>query len=580
MGLPPDELADANKFQGIHPSQPGQILQCWAEQTKDDKRTRSFHSNRSGLPEDLGWEEQARRNSALGKFVHSNNFQNTTLAVIVLNGMWIGIDVEWNHPHLEDNGKSPLDPTATVIENLFCTYFTFELIVRFMAFKEKKHCFEDKWFFFDLALVLFMVIETWILVIVEAIIGGEGGGFLSKFSALRLLRLTRLTRLFKSLPELLTLIKGMINAARAVATVLCFMVLIMYVFSILFTVSIGDSKAPELKIDPYWDTGADPTGVDLFGSIGDSMMTLFTRGVLGDNLAETLEAIKDRGGSEVECSEDDDGVKTCERSGGSVWMMWLFIIFMIISAFCLLNMIVGILCGVIDETAKEESESRNVDDARRTLTQVFTEMDTSQDGLVTKHEWGKMVRNDSVRTSLVKIGLPENEKELDEKLAQVEENVFPKESELAAQQSSEEIEKSFTEGSSPDALRRMPSRQEEGIDIESFVQRVLANRDDVDASRLDVEVLRAKVIADERCFSKQLEKIEDALLDFKKKCPSQLHKPQMSATNPNGIRAAGGEPKSGPPSSAVWLQSIPTEALFSALERRAKLKPQVASEVD
>lgn len=559
MGLPMLEVADPNKLHSVTP-------QCWTE-------AKSLTSQKSGVVaiEDLGWEDQARLHSSLGKFVHSSLFQNTTLAVIVLNGVWIGIDVQWNHYNLKEDGKLPLDPVATVIENLFCSYFTVELVMRFLAFREKKHCFQDSWFFFDLALVLFMIVETWVLTIVEAIIGGEGDGFLSKFSALRLLRLTRLSRLFKSLPELLTLIKGMINATRAVATVLCFMVLIMYVFSILFTVALGDSDAPELTLEPYWDTGSDPTGVDLFGSIGDSMMTLFTRGVLGDNLAETLEAIKDRGGSKIDCETDGDGVKTCERKGGNTLVMWLFIMFMICSAFLLLNLIVGILCGVIEQTAKEENEARNVNNAKTTLTQVFNEMDESQDGLVTKSEWGKMVRMDSVRNSLVMIGLPEND--LDDKLVQVEENVFKDVNSASTLANSSEARSSeapnYQESPPGAPSDRQVSR--EGIELEDFVRKILENRADQDASRLDVEVLRSKVDADEKRFSEQLGRIEDTLLAFRN---NGVRRPSNAPEMKAHAVSASGELNFGSPCSsrAAWLQKIPTEALFFALERRARPK--------
>merc|ERR1719174_116428 len=159
-------------------------------------------------------EEDPRDKTPLGMFVNSNNFQNFTLFVIVLNGIWIGLDVEYNHPSLIKNGKLPLEPVSTIIEHLFCAYFTVEIVFRMAAFGSRN--LRDGWFLFDFVLVLFMVVETWVLVIIEAIFGGEGGGLLSKFSTLRLLRLTRLTRLMTSLPELLTLVRGMLNAARAV----------------------------------------------------------------------------------------------------------------------------------------------------------------------------------------------------------------------------------------------------------------------------------------------------------------------------------------------------------------------------
>jgi hypothetical protein len=312
------------------------------------------------------------------------------------------------------------------------------------------------------------------------------------------------------------------------------------------------------------------------------MMTLFTRGVLGDNLAETLQAIKDRGGSEVTCEVGDDGLldtSTCERAGGNVLLMWTFIIFMIISAFCLLNMIVGILCGVIEETAHQESETRNVDEAKMTLTQVFQDMDTSGDGVVTTVEWGKMVSNDKVRSSLMQIGLPEDA--LDAKLQQLGENVF-KEG-MDEENSIAHSNTLVVPGMTP-VMPSMPTTLEEkkkdnGLDLDSFVKEVLANRADQDASRLDVEVLKSKVTQDEQSLNKQLGKIENMLFNLKrhKNGAHTQHYPKA-----NGNSATAGEPKSGLPInlSASWLQGIPTAALFSALERRGARQKCFVAEVD
>ena len=49
----------------------------------------------------------------------------------------------------------------------------------------------------------------------------------------RLLRLARMTRLLRALPELVTLIKGMIVATRAVGCCMLLLVLLIYVFAIV-----------------------------------------------------------------------------------------------------------------------------------------------------------------------------------------------------------------------------------------------------------------------------------------------------------------------------------------------------------
>lgn len=498
--------------------------------------------------------------SCFAKAAGSNRFQNTTLAIIVLNAIWIGIDVDWNHPVYREQAvargekdKLPLEPFSTVVENLFCTYFTIELTIRFLAYKRKCDCRKDGWFVFDGLLVLFMVIETWVMAIVAAVMGGGSSGVLSKFSALRLLRLLRLTRmarLMREVPELLTLVKGMINATRAVSFILMFLVLCMYVFAIVFTAQLGNHKAPEnFYALRYWESDSDPTGLELFGSMGDSMMTLFTRGMLADNLAETLQAIKDRGG-EIECDgEGEQGfeysAEVCERTGGSIMLMWAFILFMIISAFCLLNMLIGVLCEVIQDSAAQESEATQLSQLRHDMSHAFQTIDTSKDGLVTRTEWQSMRNQETVQASMSSLGV--EEQHMEERLDQMEESLF------GCEEDEEE-----PPPQSPDGIAREPSNalSRNGLTFEAFIEKVVEIRPDTPASALDIEILRVRVEREEKMFNARLDFIEEALRDG----------------GLEGLKAIGHQrpaPKTEADKLNNWLRDIPTEVLFAVLNSRA-----------
>lgn len=502
--------------------------------------------------------------SVYARIAYAPWFQHTTLVIIVLNAIWIGIDVQANHPvYKEQSGddKLPLQPYSDVVENLFCGYFSIELVIRFLAYRRKCDCFKDHWFVFDGLLVLFMVIETWILAIINAIIGGGSDGLLSKFSALRLLRLLRLTRmarLMREVPELLTLVKGMISATRAVSFILMFLVLCMYVFAIVFTAQLGDPNAPEHKYDiPYWDeeNGRDPTGVELFGSIGDSMMSLFTRGMLADNLAETLIAIKDQGGK-IECDMTPNATTgeipaledACARlDEGSLLLMWAFILFMIISAFCLLNMLIGVLCEVIQDSAERENESTQISELRHHMSQAFQLIDTSKDGLITSAEWSKMKLEKTVRSSMANLGV--EEQHMEERLDQMQESLFG---------AIDEDEAEGDESSIMDANRN-------GLTFDQFIEKVVEIRPDTPASALDIEILRVRVEREEKTFNARLDFIEQALANT------------APATNPPPAQANTGsrapEPKAVVPDyrnpASDWLRDVPTEVLFAILNSRA-----------
>mmetsp|Transcript_43539 Transcript_43539/g.72318 ORF Transcript_43539/g.72318 Transcript_43539/m.72318 type:complete len:655 (-) Transcript_43539:128-2092(-) len=98
-------------------------------------------------------------------------FENFTLCVIAFNALWIAIDT--------DRNKAPTlivaHPVFIVAENFFCIYFTGELLIRFMAFKNKRDCLRDAWFVFDSCLVLMLVLDTWVMSAV-LIITNKGSG--------------------------------------------------------------------------------------------------------------------------------------------------------------------------------------------------------------------------------------------------------------------------------------------------------------------------------------------------------------------------------------------------------------------
>merc|ERR1719265_2235892 len=278
----------------------------------------------------------------------------------------------------------------------------------------------------------------------------------------------------------------------------------MYIFAIVLTTQLGDHTAPERFMDPYWVRDDDPTGVELFGSMGDSMMTLFTRGLLCDNLAETLQAIKDRGGEWVCEGEGDD--QACSRQGGSVLLAWVFIVFMIISAFCILNMLVGILCEVIEGTADAENEIANMVHLRTGIEDAFRRIDESgnHDNLITMQEWLPMKSDENVRESFMNIGV--EEEFLDLRLDQLEEHLFGRIDKHKLLDPDDWLPPETFKAATPS------SGKGPGIPLDDFVSAILDVRPDEPAGFLDLEILQTRVERDERTFNWKCDRIEAALL--------------------------------------------------------------------
>merc|ERR1719487_2194897 len=143
----------------------------------------------------------------------------------------------------------------------------------------------------------------------------------------------------------------MIKAFRSVFFILVFLIIVIYVFAIIFTGTLSDRETYPLTPYCSWelrhgmeeseeclvDGAFGELGRDLFATMGDSFMTLFTRGVLGDNLDETVDAILEE----------------------SVWLMWAFFVFFAITFATLLNMLIGVICEVIQDAAEQEERDDN-----------------------------------------------------------------------------------------------------------------------------------------------------------------------------------------------------------------------------
>jgi len=136
--------------------------------------------------------------------------------------------------------------------------------------------------------------------------------------------------------------------------------------------------------------------------MGDSMMTLFTNGVLGDNLADTVDAL----------------------AVYSVPLMWVFWLFFFISALTLLNMLIGVLCEVVGGTAKTENEGMEESMLKYVIEDAFQDIDVNQDGKVCDKEWAKIKCNSDVQDAFIGAGLDSNR--IEEELEELKIGIFGK----------------------------------------------------------------------------------------------------------------------------------------------------------
>lgn len=303
-------------------------------------------------PEELGQVEYDvmdfyKETGIFQKVAKSDCFSNVTLAIIAANGIYLGIDAHFNTASSLLDAKLPF----FLSEQFFCTYFTWEIVVRFGAFKLTSSAFKDSWFVFDSALVSMMVAETWLVPLLSQLVGLDVTSLpTAPLKILRLLRLSRLVRLMRSLPELVTMVKGMRIASRAVASSLLMIAILIYVFAIILHMLVAKD------------------GVEQFSTLPWCMWTLLLDGTFMDSTGARLTAL----------IED----ATVNTVAAAVFLL----LFILLSAMTVMNMLIGILCEVVSAVAEQERDEAALSLIKKTVLTELRTFDTDASGTINGEE--------------------------------------------------------------------------------------------------------------------------------------------------------------------------------------------------
>lgn len=326
-------------------------------------------------PHDADALERAKyKDDVFGQIAGSKVFEFTTLGLISCNALAIGVDADYSATVGKPDNLNEGPIGFIIVEWIFCTYFTIEVLVRFLAYKHKCHVFCDAWFVFDSVLVSFMILETWVLPFMG---GGGPMGQLSILRLLRLLRITRMARLMRAVPEMMVIVKGMVASTRTVCCTGSLLALILYIFSILFTDAFHET--PELG-----DSDDEPEYMQMFGTMGKSMFTLFIMGTVLDDVTAASNAI---------------------RASGNFWMLAAFIICILISSFMMLNMLIGVLVEIVGATAQGEKEQAVELNVREAISSIFEKMDADSNKEISMKEFLGMKDDERVMKALAELDI-------------------------------------------------------------------------------------------------------------------------------------------------------------------------------
>jgi hypothetical protein len=397
-----------------------------------------------------------KQKGTIARIARSPPFEYVTLGVIAVNAIWIGADTQYND-------KDKLEDSHIIFqgaENMFCIYFSAEVVIRFWAFHTKRLCLTDAWFMFDSGLVFFIVLETWLIPLKLLPLSIKGSGPLR---LLRLLRLTRMARLMRSFPDLLTLVKGMIAATRSVGSTLLLLMIFNYVFAIVFTGQLKNHEHPDFQA--YW------------GTLFSSMFTLILAGTLLDDITTPARDLID---------------------DGQNFLVFCIFVYILLSNFTMLNMLIGVLCEVVSCTKQGEEERAVLELVREKIEGVMDKVDKDGSGMISRKEFDTMLEGEDA--PIVLAALEEIDVESKHLLA-LSDSLF--------ELDDDEVEalKKDNPGKTEDELR------EEGkeLSFSEFLKTLCHLRPENNASVMDVAEVRKMMRRALRKTEQKVEEFEDMI---------------------------------------------------------------------
>tara|TARA_B100000965_G_scaffold396766_1_gene412171 strand:+ start:2983 stop:4191 length:1209 start_codon:yes stop_codon:yes gene_type:complete len=219
-------------------------------------------------------------------------FELFVVSIIVLSALNIGLSTYDVNPNLLQS--------LGILDYIITFFFLAEILIRIYSYEKVRLFFKKKWNIFDFIIVLLSLIP---LELFEAVI------------VARLLRVFRLLRIISFIPQFRVLIESLAQAIPRVGYVLLFIFIETYIFAAIGSILFG-------TVDPeHWN------------NIGISMLTLFKVGTI------------------------DGWIEIMNNTLIAFPNSWFYyILYIVITGFIFLNMVVGVIIDVMIRQNTEGDE--------------------------------------------------------------------------------------------------------------------------------------------------------------------------------------------------------------------------------
>jgi hypothetical protein len=322
------------------------------------------------------------RMTRLQRITSSRVYEWASGTLIIVNSIWIGFQTQnLAEKALQDSRLDPslqnadwTEPSYFMpINAVFCALFSIELGLRWLSdgFVDFFRSHDVSWNIFDVTIVGFSLIDFFLEAIVT---DNDLSGNVTVLRVLRIARIVRVARVIRFMRffrELRMMVYSMLGSMKALIWVCLVLIVMFYVFGVSFTAATTSYLR---------DGGRSGDLIKRFGSLDGALLSLFMA-----------------------------------MSGGNDWGMYykalsvlpfqyrcLFIFFITVSIFAVVNVVTGIFVESAMQSNKKDREIviHEELEAKQTyleqMRDVFDEMDTDNTGCISLAEFEKSLDDQSV----------------------------------------------------------------------------------------------------------------------------------------------------------------------------------------
>jgi len=321
-------------------------------------------SGEPGLEDEPDYSDEALPIHAWARaVVGTSYFENTIMLMILLSSVTLAME----RPSIKDDSAER--NFLTVSGHIFTVVFCVEMILKVAAFYFMPYI-QNTWNQLDFFLVLVSLVDLLLMVL-----NVRGGMMIKMLRILRMLRSLRPLRMISRAPGLKMVVQSLITSLKPLSNTLVIIVFIFLIFGILGTqmmkgmmwncAGLSDEQM-ELVITKQDCLNASGTWENLpynFDHLGNAILTLFVVASIDGWVDIMYQGV------------DTVGVDMQPKQNASEGMLLFFVGFILVGAFFVMNMFVGIVVENFQRCRVEQDEQDAQDAANGIVKETVNEED-------------------------------------------------------------------------------------------------------------------------------------------------------------------------------------------------------------